>query len=270
MTRRLPKRPARGREQEAQAETLPPKPAPVVREEAPPERTAPRTRHQPAGLRILHEDRDILVVDKAPGLLTVGTETQREQTAYYRLTNYVRKGNAKSPQRVFIVHRLDREVSGLLVFAKSNAAKLVLQSQWESAEKRYAAVVHGIFSEKEGTLSSYLIENSAHVVHATNDRKNGKLSHTGYRVLKESRDHSLLEVTLLTGRKHQIRVHLADAGHPIIGDKKYGSRSRGGQRMALHAMYLAFNHPYSGKRVVFETPVPGYFERLIGSGLTGR
>lgn len=264
MTRRLPKRPARRREQEAQAETRPPKPAPVVREEAPPERTAPRTRHQPAGLRILHEDRDILVVDKAPGLLTVGTETQREQTAYYRLTNYVRKGNAKSPQRVFIVHRLDREVSGLLVFAKSNAAKLVLQSQWERAEKRYAAVVHGILSEKEGTLSSYLIENSAHVVHATNDRKNGKLSRTGYRVLKESRDHSLLEVTLLTGRKHQIRVHLADAGHPIIGDKKYGGRSRGGQRMALHAMYLAFNHPYSGKRMVFETPVPGYFSQLVG------
>ena len=213
---------------------------------------------------IVYRDEFLAVIDKGPDLVVHPAPSHEGTTLVELLGDELAGGD--DPERPGIVHRLDREVSGLLVFAKSNAAKLVLQSQWESAEKRYAAVVHGIFSEKEGTLSSYLIENSAHVVHATNDRKNGKLSHTGYRVLKESRDHSLLEVTLLTGRKHQIRVHLADAGHPIVGDKKYGGRSRGGQRMALHAMYLAFNHPYSGKRVVFETPVPGYFERLMGVG----
>ena len=221
-------------------------------------------RHQPQGLTILYEDRDILVVDKAPGLLTIGTEKERTRTAYYRLTDYVRKGYAKSRKRVFIVHRLDRDVSGILVFSKTAAAKTSLQNQWGETEKKYLAVVHGKLANKTGTISTYLAESSAHVVYSTSDRKKGKLSHTAYRVLKETEVFSLLEIRLLTGRKNQIRVHLAESGHPIVGDKKYGGRDRAHKRLALHAQSISFKHPFSGKQVTFETSVPGYFGRLIG------
>ena len=221
-------------------------------------------RHQPQGLTILYEDRDILVVDKAPGLLTMGTENERTRTAYYRLTDYIRKGCAKSRKRVFIVHRLDREVSGILVFAKTAAAKTSLQDQWEETEKKYLAVVHGKLANETGIISTYLAENSAHVVYSTSDPKKGKLSHTAYRVLKETRAFSLLEITLLTGRKNQIRVHLAENGHPIVGDKKYGERDRAHKRLALHAQSISFKHPFSGKRLTFETEIPAYFNKLVG------
>lgn len=226
----------------------------------------PSARHPLSGLTLLYEDRDILVVDKVAGLLTMGTESQKERTAYSRLMDYVRKGNAKSFNRIFIVHRLDRDVSGVLVFAKSGAAKKTLQDQWESAEKKYLAVVHGKLRDKTGTITSYLAENAARVVFSTPDKHKGKLSHTAYRVLKETAAFSLLEITLLTGRKNQIRVHLADIGHPIVGDSKYGDRVRDREfkRVALHALSIAFNHPFDGRRVAFETPVPGFISRLIG------
>ena len=131
-------------------------------------------RHRPQGLTILHEDRDILVVDKAPGLLTMGTDKEKTRTAYYRLTDYIRKGYAKSRKRIFIVHRLDREASGILVFAKTAAAKTSLQNQWEDVEKKYLAVVHGRLKDKTGTISTYLTENRAHVVYSTPDPKKGK------------------------------------------------------------------------------------------------
>ena len=226
----------------------------------------PSARHPLSGMTLLYEDRDILVVDKVAGLLTMGTESQKERTAYSRLTDYVRKGNPKSFNRIFIVHRLDRDVSGVLVFAKSGAAKKTLQDQWETSEKKYLAVVHGKLREKTGTITSYLAENAARVVFSTPDKHKGKLSHTAYRVLKETSAFSLLEITLLTGRKNQIRVHLADIGHPIVGDSKYGDRKRAGEfkRVALHAWSLAFNHPFDGRRVAFETPVPGFISKLIG------
>ncbi len=229
-------------------------------------RLGPSARHPLNGIILLYEDRDILVADKAPGLLTMGTETQKERTAYFRLTAYVRKGNPKSPKRIFIVHRLDREVSGVLVFAKSETAKRFLQAQWESAEKKYLAVVRGKMKEARGTISSYLTENAARRVYSTEDHARGKLSHTAYRVLKETKDFSLLEITLLTGRKNQIRVHLADIGHPVVGDAKYGDKTRdkGFHRVALHALSLAFNHPFDGRPVAFQTEVPPYFHRLVG------
>ncbi len=221
-----------------------------------------RGRHQPKGLLILHEDRDILVVDKAPGLLTMGTSREKEATAYYRLTDYVRKGNSKSRERVYIVHRLDREVSGILVFAKSSKAKNALQAQWADVEKHYLALVHGVPATPEGTFSSYLVENGVHSVHSTTNTKRGKLSRTAYKVLRQAKGVSLLDIRLLTGRKHQIRVHLAENNLPIVGDKKYGEKRTSLKRLALHAKSLSFEHPYSGEPCCFETRTPHLFSRI--------
>jgi 23S rRNA-/tRNA-specific pseudouridylate synthase len=172
----------------------------------------PPKKYQPKGLSILFEDRDILVVDKINGLLTVSTDQVREQTAYYLLNDYVRKGNSKSRNRVFIVHRLDRDTSGLLVFAKNENAKHFLQDEWPNFEKKYYAVVRGTLPEKEGLVSSYLVENSAHKMYSVADPRKGKLAKTEYRVLKESTDYSLLEINRRPGRTNQIRVHMADTG----------------------------------------------------------
>lgn len=226
------------------------------------EKKKSRSKHQPKGVLVLHEDRDIIVVDKAPGLLTMGTEREKVETAYYRLTDYVRKGNPKSSARIYIVHRLDREVSGILVFARSIEAKNALQAQWDEVEKRYLALVHGVPREPEGTFSSYLIENGVHSVHSTGDQRKGKLSHTGYKVLGHAKGISLLEINLLTGRKHQIRVHLAENRLPIVGDTKYGEKRPAARRLALHAKSLAFAHPYHGKPLVFETRIPHMFSKI--------
>lgn len=223
-------------------------------------------RHLPRGLEILYEDDDIIVVDKPAGLLTVGTETNKTKTVYYVLTDYVRKGIAKSRNRVFIVHRLDQWTSGVLVFAKSEEIKMRLQEQWKETEKKYLAVVHGRFDKKEGIITSYLAENKAYVVYSTKDPSRGKLARTAYRVLKEAGQFSLLEINLLTGRKNQIRVHLADKGHPIAGDRKYGKGDDGFKRLALCAKSISFKHPASGKRMTFEAKAPAYFSRMFGGG----
>lgn len=228
-------------------------------------RSGPSAKLLAKGLVILHEDRDILVVDKPPGLLTIGTDKEKSRTAYFILTDYVRKGYTKSRKRIFIVHRLDRETSGILVFAKNEEAKLSLQGQWEETKKKYLAVVHGTCEKRSETISTYLAENKAHGVYATSDSTRGKLAHTAYTVLKETRDFSLLEVDLLTGRKHQIRVHLAGIGHPVVGDRKYGKGNEEHKRLALHATSLSFRHPFSGEQLTFETKVPVYFNKLVGS-----
>jgi tRNA pseudouridine32 synthase/23S rRNA pseudouridine746 synthase/23S rRNA pseudouridine1911/1915/1917 synthase len=220
--------------------------------------------HLPRGLVILYEDRDILVVDKPPGLLTVGTDSDKSRTAYFVLTDYVRKGCARSRNRVYIVHRLDRETSGVLVFAKSEEAKHRLQAEWQETEKTYLAVVHGKCKSQSGTITTYLAENKAHVVYSTSDPAKGQLSHTAYKVLRQTKDFALLEVNLLTGRKNQIRVHLAGIGHPIVGDRKYGKADDRHTRLALHAKTISFKHPTSGKRLTFSASVPAYFSKLVG------
>ncbi|MCB1093503.1 MAG: RNA pseudouridine synthase, partial [Verrucomicrobiae bacterium] len=200
----------------------------------PPDRPRKRSRkHQPLGLEILHEDRDIIVVSKAAGLLTIGTGRDGGRTAHSALSDYVRKGNPKSRERVFIVHRLDRDTSGVLVFARSEEAKETLQQHWKSAEKTYLAFVEGHPDPAEDTITSYLVENDARRVYSTNDPSQGKLSHTRYKVLKTVGERALLEISLITGRKNQIRVHLADKGWPIVGDSKYGQKIRHNKRPAL-------------------------------------
>lgn len=228
-----------------------------------PQIPANSSKHKPKGLNILHEDQDIIVVDKINGLLTMGTEREKEKTAYFILTDYVRKGNPRSRNRVFIVHRLDRDTSGVLVFAKSEQAKQFLQNNWKDFSKTYFAVVHGQMKEKEGTITSYLVENSAFRMYSVNNPEKGKFSKTGYRVLKENANFSLLEINLFTGTKNQIRVHLAENGNPVAGDKIYGNVEKGIKRLALHSASLTLLHPYSKKNMTFQTPVPPYFYQLV-------
>lgn len=216
------------------------------------------------GITIRYEDRELLVVEKPAGLLTIATEKKEERTAYYLLTDYVRKGSAHSKHRIFIVHRLDRETSGLLVFAKTEAAKRWLQAHWPETEKTYLAVVHGRPEKKTDTITSYLAENQAYTVYATADPARGKLAHTAYEVLKEMKGFSVLTIRLLTGRKHQIRVHLAGIGNPVVGDRKYGRGPGDGRRLMLHAYALSFPHPRHGRRLAFTTAVPDSFTRLVG------
>ena len=226
-------------------------------------------KHLPRGLAILYEDSDILVAVKPAGLLTVGTASNKTRTAYYILTDYVRKGCLKSRNRIFIVHRLDQWTSGVLVFAKSEEIKLRLQRQWKETKKKYLAIVHGRLDQKEGIITSYLAENKAYVVYSTSDSTKGKLAHTAYKVLKETRQFSLLEVGLLTGRKNQIRVHLADKGHPVVGDKKYGKPKDVHNRLALHSKSISLKHPTSGRQMTFQTKVPVYFRELLGNDQNG-
>ena len=228
-------------------------------------RSGPSTKFLPRGLDIIYEDRDILVVDKPPGLLTMATDRDNTQTAYFILTDYIRKGYSKSRKRIFIVHRLDRETSGILIFAKSREAKLCLQDHWKETKKKYLAVVHGRCDRKSETITTYLAENKAQFVYSTSDATKGKLSRTAYKVLKQTKDFALLEVDLLTGRKNQIRVHLAGIGHAVVGDEKYGKGDRGHARLALHARSISFKHPFSGRQLTFETKVPEYFNQLVGS-----
>ncbi len=217
------------------------------------------------GLEILYEDRDLLVVNKPAGLLTVKTETEKSRTVHYILTDYVRKGNPKSRNQVFTVHRLDQWTSGVLIFAKSEAVKDSLQARWEETKKTYLAAVHGHLTAKEGVIASYLAENSRHVVYSTPDAAKGKPARTAYKVLKEKGPFSLLEIHLLTGRKNQVRVHLADQGHPVVGDRKYGENTDGFTRLALHARSICFKHPMRDELMTIEAKVPSCFRKLVGA-----
>ncbi|MCK4653247.1 MAG: RNA pseudouridine synthase, partial [Candidatus Cloacimonetes bacterium] len=183
--------------------------------------------------------------------------------AYYLLNEYVRKGNKKSRRRVFIVHRLDRDTSGVIVFARNEKAKHFLQEEWQGFEKKYYALVHGTMPDKEGVITSYLAENNVHRMYSIADPQKGRLAMTGYKVLKESSKYSLLEIDLLTGRKNQIRVHLADKGCPVAGDKKYGKKEKDIKRLTLHAASITIVHPFSKEKMTFSTKIPAYFESLM-------
>ena len=223
----------------------------------------------PAVLRNVHEDDHILVIEKPAGLLTIATESERERTAYRLLSGYLAKqpalGRAREriPRRLFIVHRLDRETSGLLVFAKTGAAKKALQEQFEnrSVERRYVAVVEGRVKEMEGTLRSHLKESTSLRVRPTRRRDEGKEAITHYRVLDHRHSTTLVELSLTTGRRGQIRAQLSELGHPIVGDYAYGSKMNPLRRVCLHATRLSFQGP-SGQRLTFELPIPPTFRRL--------
>ncbi len=211
-------------------------------------------------VRVVHDDDDIVVADKPAGLLTISTDRERHRTLYRRL--FDRELRRHPGGRVFVVHRLDREASGLLVFAKSEKAKRVLQAQFHdrTASRTYHAVVRGSYPHDEDVLKSYLAENRALRMYVTADPRRGKLAITRVRVLCRAPSATLLEVVLESGRKHQIRVHLAETGHPLLGDRRYGEDRAGPiGRLALHAVALEIEHPTTGKRMRFESQLPRQF-----------
>lgn len=217
----------------------------------------------PPGMKVVFEDAALIVIEKPERLLSMASATERDKTAYAFLTDYLRRGNPRSLERVWIVHRLDRESSGLMVFAKTEAAKRALQSHWSKAEKRYLAVVEGHPPAEQGVLSSHLDESRPFKVKSTRRSERTRHAVTRYRVLKPTATGTLVELTLQTGRRNQIRVHLADAGCPIVGDHKYEARTDPARRLGLHASSLQFEHPLSGEVLRFESPLPPDLARLV-------
>jgi len=222
----------------------------------------PKTRLS-SGLKIYFEDTHLLVVEKPEGLLSISSPAEPEKTAYFQLTEYLRHKHPRSRERVWIVHRLDRETSGLMVFAKTAPAKEVLQASWNSFEKRYEAVVEGRLPVQAGVLESDLDESNPHHVHVRPKSPRTRHAITHYRVLKTSPQFSLVELTLETGRRHQIRVHLAHAGCPVVGDKKYEAKTDPAGRLGLHASSLRFRHPVTGAELYFTSPLPKALGRLV-------
>jgi tRNA pseudouridine32 synthase/23S rRNA pseudouridine746 synthase/23S rRNA pseudouridine1911/1915/1917 synthase len=211
------------------------------------------------GVRILHEDPDIIVVEKSAGILSCATRRGDEHTVEDALTDYVRKGQVRSRKQVYLVHRLDRATSGVMMVAKTPDVQEYFRSNWnELTEKTYLARVRGAIEEKEGVYESYLAEDpKTLLVRSVKNPKYGKLARTIYKVLSKGNGTTLVEVQLKSGRKNQIRVHFSENGHPIVGDSRYG-HDKGD--LMLHSWKLAFIHPHTRKKMFFETELP-YFAR---------
>ena len=220
-------------------------------------------KYQPKGSHILHEDRDVIVGNKSPGILTVGAMWEKENTVHNLLNQYIRKGNSRSRACVFVVHRLDQATSGALIFAKTEEVQQYLKNNWKSTVKTYYTIVHGHLKKKADTIESYLSEDEDYHVHSSKDSEKGVLAQTQYEVIQETGSYSLIKVNLLTGKKNQIRVHMAGLGHPIVGDVKYGKSTDKFKNLALHSASLEFTHPFSKKRILVKAKVPAYFKELV-------
>jgi len=208
-----------------------------------------------APFEILHDDEAILVAVKAAGILAEDREGQRVKSFYKQVNDFVRE-TSQNKERVFLVHRLDMEVSGIMIFAKSFEVKEILENTWQENEKFYDAIVEGCPLPKEGRIESFLVQNKVGKVYATKPGPEAKQAISHYKVLKEFASFSLVEVQLETGRKNQIRVHLADLGCPIVGDRKYGSKFGSFGRIALHAKKLSIFHPLTKQLVSFNANMP--------------
>lgn len=221
-------------------------------------KSSPELKHPK--LRVIHEDNEIIVVEKKEGLLTVSTGKGEETTAFSILKNYVKKSSMQN--RIFVVHRIDRETSGVIMFAKERHVQLVLQENWHEiiTRRTYIALVEGKVEKNSDTIKTYLTENEKSTkMHSSNTDNGGQLAVTHYKVLKSNDHFSLLEIELETGRKNQIRVHMADIGHPIVGDKKYGSINSPIGRVGLHAKTLEFTHPDTQEKFRFNVDTPKVF-----------
>lgn len=224
-------------------------------------KTAPNTFNM--GFPLLYEDDELIVIDKPAGMLAIATDSERENTAYHIVTQYV-KAETRSA-RVFVVHRLDRETSGVMVLAKNERIKQQLQENWNDLVLRrgYTAVVEGKVSAAEGTVKSWLQQTKTFLVYSSRKEGEGKLAITHYKTLRVSDRYSLLDISLETGRKNQIRVHMGDLKHPVAGDKKYGAVTNPLGRLGLHASVLSIKHPVSGEVMQFESATPRIFSKVF-------
>lgn len=212
-------------------------------------------------MEILYEDDYLIIVNKTSGLLTVSTPKENAKTLYRYVSSYVKRLNNNN--KIYIVNRLDKDTSGIVVFAKNENVKGILQNNWDKYVKlrEYIAIVHGI--SDSGTVKSYLNENSEHFVYST-DNTNGKLAITDYKMINTNKKYSMLKIILHTGRKNQIRVHMKDINHPILGDKKYGIKDNF-KRLMLHSSRLDFIHPVNKKLLKIECSIPNDFYNTIKS-----
>lgn len=217
----------------------------------------------PKSMKVIYEDDSILVIDKPPNLLSIASEAEQQRTAYALLTHYVRGGNPRSRERVWIVHRLDQETSGLMIFARTEAAKLALQESWEDAEKRYFAVVEGSPTDDSGTVRSFLDERNPHHVRSVPESEHTRHATTHYRIIKRSERFALVELTLVTGRRHQIRVQMKEIGCPVAGDEKYGAKTNPAGRLALHSCHLSIRHPVTDESMSFDSPLPASLATVV-------
>lgn len=217
-------------------------------------------------LKIVYEDDDVVVVNKGYGLLSMGNDKVKEGTAYSILKDYVKWVDPR--QKIFIVHRLDRDTSGLMMFAKNVEAKEAMQHNWNNMvlNRTYVAVVEGNVENDEGVIRTYLAENSRYEVYVTENPEEGQPAVTRYKVLSRKNGYTLMELELDTGRKNQIRVHMKHIGHPIAGDRRYGAKSSPIHRLALHARTLRFVHPITRREMNFSTPIPASFLKMAGAG----
>ncbi len=215
------------------------------------------------GLKIVFEDQHLIVIEKDTGILSIATDKQKDHTAYSILSNYVK--NQHVSNRIFVVHRLDKDTSGLMMYAKSQKIQRLLQENWNEniLERSYLAVVEGRLQKPKGTHTSYLAESKALIVYSTQNEAKGQKAITHFEELRTSKQYSLLKIDLETGRKNQIRVHMQDLGHSVIGDAKYGASSNPIKRLGLHAWVLAFTHPVTKIQMRFETAMPDEFLGLF-------
>lgn len=211
------------------------------------------------GLTIIFEDQHLIVIEKQEGTLSIATDKQKLHNAYSILSDHIKKEDPRN--RIFVIHRLDRETSGLMMFAKSEKVQKMMQESWNATirERTYLAVTEGFVKDSAGMVESYLVENKALTVYSTQNPNLGKHAITHYETLKATENNSLLKVNLETGRKNQIRVHLKDIGYPIVGDEKYGAKTDPIGRLGLHAWVLSFIHPITNEEMYFETKIPKKF-----------
>jgi 23S rRNA pseudouridine1911/1915/1917 synthase len=215
-------------------------------------------------IKVLFEDQHIIIVDKPAGLLTIATGKNEYETLYRLVNQYL--ALKKRRERMFVVHRLDRDTSGIVLFAKSYKEKLTLQDSWQTIvdNKIYTAIVEGRVTDKTKEIRSYLAENRAFKVYSTEDTSIGKEAITSFECVTSGKAYSMLRIRLATGRKNQIRVHMSDYGHPVAGDKKYGGATNPLRRLCLHATELEFAHPVTGEKIKVVSPPPPGFIRLVG------
>lgn len=213
--------------------------------------------------KIVFEDDFIIVINKNAGLLSIATNREREKTAYFILRDYVK--NTQPDKGLYIVHRLDRDTSGLMLFAKNESVREKLQRNWDhtSINRKYVALTEGVPNPPQDTIKTYLEEDKVFRMNISNNPIKGQLAVSHYKTIKADRKFALLEVTLETGKKNQIRTHLASIGHPIVGDKKYGARSNPLKRLGLHAQTLSFPHPVTNQPMNFDTSVPISFYKIL-------